>query len=65
MENLTKKDCELNQEIKQEQSSKINKSANELDEKSLDSVTGGFKQGCSTGGGTDRTAPPKPAPTMS
>ncbi len=61
MEKAMKKKCELDQKIKQEQASKINKSANELDEESLDSITGGFDQGRSTGGGS-RGSVFKPAP---
>ncbi len=52
MEKATKKKCELDQKIKQEQASKINKLTNELDEESLDSITGGAAQYSSSGGGS-------------
>ncbi len=49
MENNTNKKLEATQKAKQEQASKMDKFAKVLDEDSLDSITGGIRQGSSLG----------------
>ncbi len=63
MKKTTNREFEAAQNAKQEQVLEIDNSAKKLDEDSLDSITGAFMQGSSSGGGTDKEVY-KPAPTL-